>query len=83
MKTAREMFEELEYEIVWDLEEMKTFARDFKRIEISKCNSKLDDSVYVDVYVYNPYTEYKECTWIDGQELKAINKMIEELGWNE
>lgn len=82
-KTAREMFEELEYEIVWDLEDMKTFARDFKRIEITKCNSKVDDSVYIDVYVYNPLDECNEFTSIDGKELQAINKMIEELGWNE
>ena len=83
MKTAKTMFEELEYEVVWDLEDRKTFARDFKRIEITKCNSKADDSVYIDVYVYNPLDECNEYTWIDGQELQAINKMIEELGWNE
>lgn len=83
MRTGREMLEELGYEVVWNLKDRKTFARDFKRIEITKCNSKADDSVYIDVYVYDPYREYKECTWIDGQELQAINKVIEELVWND
>lgn len=80
-KTGRELFKDLGYEEMWDLEDMKTFARDFKRIEITKINSKADDSVYIDIYVYDPYRETRECTWIDGQELQAINKMIEELGW--
>ena len=81
MKTAKEMFEELGYDILTDNEEYKIFERDYKFIEITKCDSEIDDSVYIDVYFYDCFKDTKKFTSIDGKELQAINQMCKELGW--
>ena len=81
MKTAKELFEELGYEATTDNDEYKIFNRDDKYIEITKCNSKVDDNVYIDVYVYDYVKEERKFTCIDGKELQAINQMCRELGW--
>ena len=71
--TAKEMFEELGYE-----QEMKNnVIYYFKKIHIPKSDI---------VYSINFIVEKKEIFIsknIDMQELKAINKQIEELGWYE
>ena len=70
---AKEMFEELGYE-----QEMKNnVIYYFKKIHIPKSDI---------VYSINFIVEKKEIFIsknIDMQELKAINKQIEELGWGE
>ena len=70
---AKEMFEELGYE-----QEMKNnVIYYFKKIHIPKSDI---------VYSINFIVEKKEIFIsknIDMQELKAINKQIEELGWDE
>ena len=75
MKTAKEMFEELGYELVFDEEDGKYYKKKNKRIEITKGHS----DVYIDVYYYK--NEDRFYTFIDGKELQAINKQVEELNW--
>ena len=75
MKTAKEMFEELGYELVFDEEDGKYYKKKNKRIEITKGHS----DVYIDVYYYK--NEDKVYAFIDGKELQAINQMVSELGW--
>lgn len=77
MKTAKEMFEELGYELVFDEEHGKYYKKKNKRIEIVKGHC----GCYIDVYYYK--NEDRVYTFIDGKELQAINKMVSELGWNE
>lgn len=75
-KTADEMFEELGY---------KKFNKkhDFENIKYYKDD---DNILYFDEKDKSFYKsgEYDEmCDDITMQELQAINKKVEELGWNE
>ena len=72
LKSAREMFEELGYE----QENKNNVIYYFKKIRIPKS--------YI-VYSINFIIDTKEIFInknINMQELKAINKQVEELGWN-
>ena len=73
MKTAKEIFEELGYELVSKNSTIIRYAKDFDRIEFYLSDNTI--GVYDDWYyeqTYNPITL---------QELQAINKQVEELGW--
>ena len=75
MKKAKEMFEELGYELFKDNNYVIAFFKDTawiefrKDIEVVKCYSLI-----------NNY--YIEINSIGIKELQAINKMVEELGWD-
>lgn len=74
MKTADKMFKELGYEdlsIFAKIPCIAIYAKNDKRIGF------YDDKTF-DIYNYFDGTEY-----VTMQELKAINKKVEELGWNE
>ena len=73
-KTADEMFEELGYEglsIFVKIPCVAIYAKNDKRIAF------YDDKTF-DIYNYFDGAEY-----VTMQELKAINKKVEELKWNE
>ncbi len=79
--TAKEMFEELGYEKVSDIPICYRF----------------DDGGYINLIefidikqeiMFTEYEEYNEnkpqgSFFLNKSELKAINKQVEELGWNE
>lgn len=81
MKSAKEMFEELGYEKVSDIPICYRF----------------DDGGYVNLIefidtkqeiMFTEYEEYNEnkpqgSFFLNKSELKAINKQVEELGWNK
>ncbi len=72
MKTAKEMFEELGYKIVRDDEEFLDYETEEYYISFWK-HKKI---FYKVEYGYDAGD-------ITMQELKAINKQVEELGWNK
>lgn len=80
MKTADEMFEELGYEIVEDLEE---------RIMYSIIGEVVQHTITFD-YKTKRFVAYAtingECPlmrYVNMQEIKAINQKVKELGWEE
>lgn len=67
-KSADEMFEELGYKkIVGETTEVYTLSRTNKNIAFSKLINR--------IRIYGKYD------FVDMQELQAINKKVEELGW--
>ena len=68
LKSAREMFEELDFKI-----------DDIKSTYLSYYNKKEDRYIYFD-YIYKTVEVQFDITM---NLLKAINKQVEELGWNE
>lgn len=76
---AKEMFEELGYEQSinkkYTLEYRYYTYTDTWRVRFKKNNKKL--------YINGEITDYKELTNINNDIFKAINKQIEELGWNK
>ena len=80
---AREMFEELGYKLMRDceyyifyekpLKENPEYENDYLHISFEK-----QDKAFIKTYGDDNSPEI-----IGMQELKAINKQIEELGWNE
>lgn len=74
-KTADEMFKELGYEDLSNIAKIPCiaiyYAKNDKRIAF------YDDKTF-DIYNYLDGDEY-----VTMQELKAINKKVEELKWNE
>lgn len=84
MKTAKEMFEELGYKMD---DEWKD-AGDLYYYK-STTNCKYAIEIWFDLidksfakYINDDYCE-GDCICIPMQELQAINKQVEELGWNE
>lgn len=78
MKSAREMFEELGYEY----KEIKTII--FRNIQYKKYSKIIlfrDDKCII------PYCDYGDgeegSALLNLKELQAINKQVEELGWNK
>lgn len=73
LKSAREMFEELGYEKIQ--EDANWLIYSFNKV--------------FKIMFYKPQQDFKiECldniyNTIDMEELKAINKQVEELGWND
>lgn len=76
-KTADEMFEDLEYE--------KTISNIDDVEEIYYINSKIDIDICfclnTQEIVINEYEPKYHGIVFDTQELQAINKKVEELGW--
>lgn len=77
--TAREMFEKLGYSKAPEFEEVVIFRKGYdeysaKIIEFNKTRKT------VVVYLIYSYTNSDHCS-ADMNELKAINKQVEELGW--
>ena len=65
---AKEMFEKLGYEIAYD-----------NKYNIKYCNVEKDNYIWfmLDIKTIDIYET------INMKELQAINKQVEELGWNE
>lgn len=72
--SAKEMFEELGYEIdsTYEIEGHLYYCKDYTKIDF--------DLKREDFYKYHCSSLRSP---INMKELKAINKQIEELGWNE
>lgn len=80
MKTADEMFEELEYEKIKDDERYIIYEKgDLIRIRI--IFSKITKTIYC--ILIDEYYEWNDTLDIDMQKLKVINKKCQELGWIE
>lgn len=77
MKTAKEMFEELGYELIVDDVEITVYkrvlasAKTFTQITFNKIYNSLEVYVGRETIIFI----------MSEQELKAINKQIVELGW--
>ena len=81
--TAKEMFEELGYKVANDCEyyifykkpliENPEYEKDYLHISFKKL-----DKAFIKTYGDDNSPEI-----ITMQELKAINKQVEELGWND
>ena len=81
--SAREMFEELGYKFIREceyylfyekaLKEDAEYENDYLHISFEKL-----DKAFIKTYGDDNSPEI-----IDMQELKAINKQVEELGWNK
>lgn len=74
--TAKEMFEELGYKIKYHIENSKLLFIGYtfdKNTDVLECEIMFN--VRAKVFLSN--------MWIDNKLYKAINKQIEELGWNK
>ena len=83
--TADEMFKELGYKGRYGADNLmlyeKTFEVKSKRKPIRKVIGF--DLIKKEIYVFESYIDVKYNLFgnVDMQELKAINKKVEELGW--
>ena len=84
MNEADKMFEELGYEKQCDKDDSERFITFIKYLGLSNrkainfdCWTKSISAGYLD----DDY-EYEEPYYFNMQELQAINKKVEELGWN-
>ena len=73
MKTAKEMFEDMGYELVSQDLTIIRYEKDFDIIKFNLSDNTIEG--YDDWYYEKPFNQ------IDMKELKAINKQVEELGW--
>lgn len=73
MKTAKEMFEELGYELVSQDSTIIRYEKDFDIIKFNLSDNTIE--VYDDWYYEKPFNQ------INMKELKAINKQCQELRW--
>lgn len=83
MNNADEMFEELGYKKIEDKYNID-FNKLYKFNSGDKTNEKirfckLNKFVHIENYYYNSGITFGK--YLDMQELKAINKKCEELGW--
>lgn len=86
--TAKEMFEELGYELdnetIWYPEKYKYIC--YKNDLVIMLFSINDDNIHFDKFFHKLGIKQNDCCNyscpISYKELKAINKQIEELGWN-
>lgn len=74
MKTAKELFEELGYKAFGKSSEFVMYENQEHNYYIT---FKLSDRT---IQIYKPHTTFD---LIFYKELQAINKQVEELGWNE
>ena len=74
MKTAKEMFEELGYEQIKSNDEFIEYEKNGRNISF-----ELETHTFSGVHVWLDC----QAILIDMQELQAINKQVEEMGWNE
>lgn len=89
------MFEELGYELVFNRMSPitnTTYIKEFPKIRRKNrrkmiCfNKYYDEPIDITIDEFLQYKNKKIMHWqtsINEQELKAINKQVEELGWNE
>lgn len=93
--SAKDMFEELGYELVFNriasltnityIKELRKIRRKNRKKMIS-FNKYHDEPIDITIDEFIRYKDKKITHWqssINEQELKAINKQIEELGWNK
>lgn len=78
---AKEMFEELGYEIVYENKEVLRYRLNRVYIEFWKVyeritGEKIKELLRISTTDDRPYL-------LNMKELKAINKQVEELGWDE
>lgn len=80
MKTAKEMFEELGYY----LQNNTDCEIEFMKNDVYKERIKFI-KFYLGIREYTTYSTkvYENAVTISTEELKAINKQVEELGWLE
>ena len=78
--SAKEMFEELGYKLAY---KNKYEAKYKKPDEVNEFVLKEFASFYEIVISFKYKTIYNKRSYITFDELKAINKQVEELGWEE
>ena len=82
MMSAKEMFEKLEYELVFENEEVLRYRKnkwldvEFWKVYEKITGEKMKKYIKVSNVQDRPY-------FISIELLQAINKQVEELGWNE
>lgn len=76
-KTAKEMFEELGYELNEEHDNLRQicYTKENERFEVNLIIDIDQKYILKEEYLYTSIPIYYE-------ELEAINKQIEELGWN-
>ena len=74
---AREMFEELGYKLDQAEEDSRLYCRDI--LDENTFGYKDSEMIYFDDEYFGIYFTNKE--YVNINELQAINKQIEELGW--
>lgn len=84
--SAKEMFEKLGYKQEKDDKIHITYYNgNFENIQ--KCDKQITFDLESKSFIaYSPYelNDYEDCSiFINMKELQAINKQVEELGWNE
>lgn len=88
---AKEMFEELGYELVYttnpDYEHLVMYKRStpqhIQRISFDNKNKKFSCACLDDTYVKKGFRMKNTPMHCDVKHLQAINKQIEELGWKD
>lgn len=76
--SAKEMFEKLEYKSVYENMNYITY------IDAVGRTIKFDKLEYqILKYIEDDYGNKQQLGWLNKKELQAINKQVEELGWNE
>ena len=78
--TAKEMFEELGYELKYQNEWDIKYVKEIKPHQYWKSPITIDFRIHGDNEVYK-YDKEMKAGIISFKELKAINKQVEELGW--
>ena len=84
MKSAREMFEELGYKEVEKTDNSVRYERQPTMVGAYEFYIEIWKREEVDDFLVRKTTmpkEYVSNIW--GEEIKAINKQVEELKWNE
>lgn len=77
MKSAKEMFEELGYEIETDLKDILIYKKEYPLGGTQEfIFHKNNDGMYINNSINGSGTDF-----LSYKELQAINKQVEELGW--
>lgn len=79
MKTAKEMFEELDYIKIKENDNYVLYKHKRTPVYI-EFTSNLTKSIK-HISCYFKYLMFKQSVFLTVEELKAIDKQIEELGW--
>lgn len=78
---AKDMFEELKYE-KWESNEIIIYKREQKSIRFNLMNTPYLKKDSVSIFFEPDEAVYEQEIVLTYDELRAINKQVEELGWN-
>ena len=78
---AKDMFEELKYE-KWESNEIIIYKREQKSIRFNLMNTPYLKKDSISIFFEPDEAVYEQEIVLTYDELRAINKQVEELGWN-